>query len=114
MFGVNTINELSLGEKGDELWSSSDNKGHSSPRWGSGHKFITKHLSIWLILRNIRPWAYIAAKEDYKVLDKLVKELEDEATQVETGGIDVETASGNKYHIKVETLEMSMIGMIHI
>ena len=75
---------------------------------------LLKNVLFWQLFRNIRPWGYIAAKEDYDVLKKLVKELEDEATQVETGGIDIETASGNKYHINVKTMEMSMIGMAHI
>ena len=48
------------------------------------------------------------------MLEKLVKQLEEQTTEVETGGIDVETASGNRYHIQVDTLEMSMIGMTTI
>ena len=43
-----------------------------------------------------------------------MKDLEDQTTEVETGGIDVECASGNRYHIKVQTMEMSMIGMAQI
>ena len=43
-----------------------------------------------------------------------MKQLEEQTTEVENGGIDVETDSGNRYHIKVDTLEMSMIGMTTI
>ena len=43
-----------------------------------------------------------------------MKQLEEQTAEVETGGIDVEAASGNRYHIQVDTLEMSMIGMTTI
>ena len=67
--------------------------------------------SFFYEFRNIRPWAYIAAKEEYDVLEKLVKELEDEVKQVELQGIDIVTSSGNSYHITLppQTFTMSMI-----
>ena len=73
-----------------------------------------KFALIQHLFSNIRPWAYIAAKEEYTVLKALNRELEDEVSQVETGGIDVETSSGNKYHINVEPMKFSMIDMIHL
>ena len=85
MFGVSTVNQGP-----DIIWSAADSKGHSSPR-------------------NIRPWAYIGEKETYDVLKPLVEELDDEVEQVRAGGIDVQASSGNRYHICVTTLTMSMV-----
>ena len=59
--------------------------------------------------RNIRPWGYIAAKEQYDVLKTLVADLQDERHQVMLQGIDIVTSSGNSYHISIDIFPMSMI-----
>ena len=58
---------------------------------------------------ELGPRGYIAAKEHYHVLEKLVADLQDEREQVKLQGIDVVTSSGNSYHISIDILTMSMI-----